>query len=169
MCIRDSEETGLDENFSHVIGRTRISPGRLVDILYRFRVDNEDFDPKRNEVTAKFGPPALNLSTTYLYIDQGGSDVFPDRQELNTTLSSKITSRWSFSAGRSQNLEPGGGALNNRFSLNYDDECFAFGASFTRTFTQDRDVRPTDTIYLQFQFKYPGGQVQFAPARNREL
>ena len=162
--------TGLDENFSHVIGRVRISPGRLVDILYRFRVDNEDFNPKRNEVTAKFGPPALNLATTYLFIDQQGqTDEFPDRQELTTTLSSKITTKWSFSAATRHNLEPGGGALNNRFGLNYEDECFALGASFTRTFTQDRDVRPSDTIYLQVRFKYPGGQVQFAPVNARKL
>ncbi len=153
-----AEGTGLDENFSHVIGRVQISPGSLVDILYRFRVDNEDWSPKRNEVTAKIGPPALNLSTTYLFIDQTGqTNEFTDRQEVNVTLNSKITRRWSFAASTRRDLEPGGGSLKNRIGLDYEDECFAFGGSFTRTFTQDRDVGPSDTIYFQVRFKHLGG------------
>ncbi len=153
-----AEGTGLDENFSHVIGRVQISPGSLVDILYRFRLDNEDWSPKRNEVTAKIGPPALNLSTTYLFIDQTGqTNEFSDRQEVAATLNSKITRRWSFNASTRRDLEPGGGSLRNHIGLDYEDECFAFGGSFTRTFTQDRDVRPSDTIYFQVRFKYLGG------------
>ena len=105
-----------------------------------------------------------SLPISALFIDQQGqTDEFPDRQELTTTLRSKITTKWSFSAATRRNLESGGGTLNNRFGLNYEDECFALGANFTRTFTQDRDVRPSDTIYLQVRFKYPGGQVKFVP------
>ncbi len=153
-----AEGTGLDENFSHVIGRVQISPGSLLDVLYRFRVDNEDWSPKRNEVTAKFGPPALNVSTTYLFIDQQGpTDEFTDRQEVTATLNSKITRRWSFAASTRRDLEPSGGSLNHRIGLDYEDECFAFGASFTRTFTQDRDVQPSDTFFFQVRFKYLGG------------
>ena len=155
---RFGEGTGLDENFSHIIGRVQISPGRLLDVLYRFRVDNEDWSPKRNEVSARIGPPALNLATTYLFIDQQGlTDEFTDRQEVTATLNSKITRRWSFAASTRRDLEPGGGSLNHRIGLDYEDECITFGASFTRTFTQDRDVRPSDTFFFQVQFKHLGG------------
>lgn len=152
-----AEGSGLDENFSHLIGRARISPSRFVDVLYRFRVDNENLSPKRNEVSARIGPPALNLSTTYLFIEQQGlSDDFPDRQEVTALLSSKITPFWKVAAATRRNLEPGGGSLNHRFSLDYEDDCLAFSASFTRTFTEDRDVRPTDTLFFQVRLKTLG-------------
>ena len=152
------DSTGLDENFSHIIGRVQISPGPLLDIFYRFRVDNENWSPKRNEVTARIGPPALNVSTTYLFIDQQGlNEEFTGRQEVRATLNSRITPRWSFAASTRRDLEPGGGSLNNRIGLDYEDECIAFGASLTRTFTQDRDVRPSDTFFFQIRFKHLGG------------
>jgi LPS-assembly protein len=158
---RDStfdEGTGLDQNFSHVIGRVQLSPGPYLDILYRFRIDNEDWSPKRNEVSANLGPPALNLSATYLFIDQQGlTEEFDDRQEITAALSSKLTRSWSLAASTRRDLEPGGGSLNNRIGVDYEDECIAFGASFTRTFTQDRDVGPSDTFFFQVKFKHLGG------------
>ncbi len=152
-----AEGSGLADNFSDVIGRVQISPGRFVDVLYRFRVDHSDLSPKRNEVSARIGPPALNLSTTYLFIDQQGlSEEFNDRQELNLKLSSKITPTWSFAASTRRDLEPDGGSLSHRMSLDYQDDCFGFGVSFTRTFTQDRDIRPSDTIFFQIRLKNLG-------------
>jgi LPS-assembly protein len=159
-----AEGSGLDKNFSHFVGRVGISPGRLVDILYRFRIDNEDFTPKRNEVSASIGPPALNLKATYLFIDQQGpTDEFPDRQEIKAAISSKLTSNWSFAASTRRNLEPDGGALNYRMNLDYVDDCFTFGVSYTKTFTEDRDVRPTETIFFKIQLKNLGGGGAAAP------
>jgi LPS-assembly protein len=164
---RDSgfaEGSGLDKNFSHIVGRVGVSPGRLVDILYRFRIDNEDFTPKRNEVSASIGPPALNLNATYLFIDQQGpTDEFPDRQEITAAVSSKLTSNWSVSASTRRNLEPDGGALNYRANLDYEDDCFSFGISYTKTFTEDRDVRPTETIFFKIGLKTLGGVGAAAP------
>ena len=75
---------------------------------------------------------------------------------LAPVIHSKITTTWSLAASTRRNLQPGGGSLNHRIRLDYEDDCFAFGASFTRTFTEDRDVRPSDTLFFQVSFKHLG-------------
>ncbi len=48
-------------------------------------------------------------------------------------------------------------------NLDYVDDCFTFGVSYTKTFTEDRDVRPTETIFFKIQLKNLGGGGAAAP------
>jgi LPS-assembly protein len=38
----------------------------------------------------------------------------------------------------------------------YECECFNFSLSFTRTFYEDRDIKPSDAILLRLTFKTLG-------------
>ena len=47
--------TGLTDRFSDIVGRTRVRFGRLVDVTHRYRVDNDNFEIRRNEVDLTVG------------------------------------------------------------------------------------------------------------------
>ena len=134
-----------------------------MDALYRFRLDKDDFAARRNEFTASMGVPLLRLEVGYLSIDQQNlidsqdpQDDFRDREEITLDIRSKFTDRWGVSASTRRDLTSGGGALQHGAFLSYKDDCFEFRANYSRTFTRDRDVRPTDTISLRIALKTLG-------------
>lgn len=156
-------DTGLDDHFSDIVGRVEISPTQYVNALYRFRLDKNDFAPKRNEVEATAGVPKFRLNVNYLSIDQQNlndlldpEDEFRDREEITVGFSSQATKRWRFGASTRHDLSGGGGALRHGAFLSYEDECFHFQLDYARTFTRDRDVQPSDTILFRVVFKTLG-------------
>tara|TARA_R110000868_G_scaffold1844_20_gene14723 strand:- start:6642 stop:8831 length:2190 start_codon:yes stop_codon:yes gene_type:complete len=157
------EDTGLDEHFSDIVGRVEISPTRYVNALYRFRLDKDSFSPRRNEVQATVGVDALRFNVNYLSIDQQNlsdildpEDEFRDREEITFGFSSQVTDRWRFGANTRRDLTSGGGSLRHGAFLNYEDDCFDFRVDYSRTFTRDRDIQPSDTILFRIVFKTLG-------------
>jgi LPS-assembly protein len=151
-----STDSGLEDHFSDIVGRVAIKPNFPLNIQYRFRLDKGDFSPRRNEVTASLGPKAFKLNVNYSFFGQGtGSGEFTDREEIITGFRSQITNEWAFSASTQRDLELDE-SLRHNFRLEYVCDCFKMSLDFTRTFTQDRDVRPTETIFLRLSFKNLG-------------
>ena len=112
---------------------------------------------------ATLGVPKFRLNINYLSIDQQNSndlldpeDEFRDREEVTVGFSSQATKRWRFGANTRNDLTDGGGSLRHGAFLNYEDECFEFQLDYSRTFTRDRDVKPSDTILFRVVFKTLG-------------
>lgn len=148
--------SGLEDKFSDIIGRAKISQGSYFDLLYRFRLDKDKLTPRRNELSATLGPAAFRLSTTYTFVDQGESDEFPDREELSTAVNSRLSKRWSVAINTRRDLSANGGSLNHGAGITYQDDCVKFTGSFSRSFTRDRDVRPSDTFLFRIELKTLG-------------
>ena len=112
---------------------------------------------------ATLGVPKFRLNINYLSIDQQNSndlldpeDKFRDREEVTIGFSSQATKRWRFGANTRNDLTDGGGSLRHRAFLNYEDECFYFQVDYSRTFTRDRDVKPSDSLLFRVVFKTLG-------------
>ena len=146
--------SGLEDNASDVVAKLHISPGRNLDIMYRTRLDNDNLEARRNEINLGLGPPALKLSADYLFFDGQRSSGFTEREELNFTLEAQLTRRWRsrVTAVRDLNNE-NGGLRSAGLSLTYEDECFVFSANGKRTFFEDRDLTPTDSVFVRLTFK----------------
>jgi LPS-assembly protein len=156
-------DTGLDDHFSDIVGRVEISPTQYVNALSRFRLDKDDLTPKRNEVEATVGVPKFRLKVDYLSMDQQNltdildpEDEFRDREEITVGFSSQVTKRWRFGADTRRDLTSSGGSLSHGAFLSYEDECFQFQVDYARTFTRDRDVKPSDAILFRVVFKTLG-------------
>ena len=156
-------DTGLDDHFSDIVGRVEISPTQYVNALSRFRLDKDDLTPKRNEVEATVGVPKFQLKVNYLSIDQQNltdildpEDEFRDREEITVGFSSQVTKRWRFGADTRRDLTSSGGSLRHGAFLSYEDECFQFQVDYARTYTRDRDVKPSDTILFRVVFNTLG-------------
>ena len=133
-----------------------VQPSSPVKLQYRFRIDKDDFTARRNELSANVGPPALQLNLNYSFFDEGsGSGEFTDREETTFGFSSRITPAWSISASTRRDLQSSS-TLNHNIGLTYECDCFTMKLTFARTFTQDRDVRPSDTIFVRLIFKNLG-------------
>lgn len=140
--------SGLDDTLSDIVGRVRISPASFLNLLYRFRVDKDGLEPRRNEVTGFIGPRALQLTTTYTFIDRNTESQFDAREQISTSLQARFSEGWSALASTVRDIEQDR-TLNYRFRATYADDCIGFQAEFLRTFTEDRDVKPSDTVLFR--------------------
>ncbi len=152
------DNSGVQEKLSDIVGRVRIQPMDYFDLLYRFRLDKNDFSRRRDEIDLTIGPPALNLSLDYLFTDASATDLVNavDREEITVRLRSKLNENWStFVTGR-RDLENDDN-LSASAGLTYQDECFRISVIGQRRWFRDREVTPDDSIFLQIELKSLGG------------
>ena len=151
------DNSGVQEKLSDIVGRVLIQPIDYFDLLYRFRLDKNDFSRRRDEIDLTIGPPALNLSLDYLFTDASATDLVNavDREEVTVRLSSKLSENWStFFTGR-RDLENDDN-LSASAGIAYQDECFRISVIGQRRWFRDREVTPDDSIFLQIEFKSLG-------------
>ena len=142
-----------------------IRPNLPARLLYRFRIDKDEFTARRSDVLATVGPPAFKMSVDYAFFGKGtGSGEFNDREEITAGLSSRLTKHWTAFGSTRRDLEANR-SLSNRFGLEYNCDCFTFTIDYTRTFTQDRDIQPSEKVFFRFVFKNLGS-VEAAAGRS---
>jgi LPS-assembly protein len=152
-----AEGSGVEDNLSDIVGRVQIRPNYDLNLIYRFRLDKDDLDFRRNEVDLVVGPPALNLDLGYILVESETSDdEFDDREELTWTLRSKMTRYWSLFGGQRVDLNESQ-TRQVRLGATYQDECILVQGVFERNFFSDREVKPEDAFYISFIFKNLGG------------
>lgn len=148
--------SGLNDHFSDIVGKLSVRPSSSIKLQYRFRIDKDDFSARRNEFSANAGPPILNFNLNYSFFDEGsGSGEFADREELTYGFSSQFSKAWSLEASTRRDLQLSN-TINQGVGLKFECDCFTMKLNLIRTFTQDRDVKPSDTIFLQLIFKNLG-------------
>jgi LPS-assembly protein len=135
--------SGLENNFSDVVGSVQLTPIEDFDLLYRFRYDTNSLSAQRNEVLLSAGPDLLHLDLSYAFLSEEADPnaEFGDRQEIAGKISSQFTDYWStFIAGRydiesDRVLSYGGG-------IQYEDECFDIRLAIERDEFQDQEHDP---------------------------
>ena len=147
--------SGLEEDFSDLVGRAQIDLGSYLNLVYRTRFASDTFVPKRNELTFNAGVPAFGVNANYTFLETQENSEFPGREEINYGASSRLNRFWRVGLSGVTDLAAGetrrvGG------NFTYENECFVFNANLTRAFFEDRDLEPTDTITLNFLLKTLG-------------
>ena len=138
------------------MGRVSLQPNYPSKIEYRFRLNKQNFEPRRSELNTEFGPNAFKINANYVFFGEGtGAGEFTNREEFSTGFSSQITRDWLVKASMRRDLQRGE-PLNYGIGVEYKCDCLTVNMDFTRTFTQDRDLKPTDTVFIRFTFKNLG-------------
>lgn len=152
------QDTGLEDEFSDVVGRISIVPSRFLDITNRFRLDGDTFSVKRNEVKLSAGPDRLRFDLGYVSLDRlSVGDQLTTREEINARARFQFARFWSTSANARRDLQGNnGGMIEAGFGVSYEDECFLFETGLRRDFTSDRDVRPSTSFVVRVRFKHIG-------------
>ncbi|MBL6931992.1 MAG: LPS-assembly protein LptD [Rhodospirillales bacterium] len=155
--------SGLEDNFSDIVGRVHASPGSMLDIFYRTRLNKSNLEARRNEVDLSAGAPALRLSTRYSYFDRQEGSEFSGREEISGSLSSQLNKSWRSSLSATRDLNENDLRAMN-LNLTYEDECFLLSTNINRTFFQNQELHPENSIVFRILFKTlgevsPGVQV----------
>ena len=150
------EGSGLEEDASDVVGRLSLSAGSYFDIDWRFRIDPENLQGRRQEITASGGVPEFRVSSTYTFIDElAGTGFDGDREEIVIGASSRLSEYWSATASFRRDLAEDANR-DAQFGLIYSDECFTFSTVVQRDFTENRDRSEGLSIFFTIGFRNLG-------------
>lgn len=158
--------TGLTDRWSDIVGRTRVRFGRLVDVTHRFRVDKDNFSPRRNELDLTLGGDETYVQIGYLRLNRNiGAAVedLRDKEELRLAGRVKFARYWSlFGAtvldltgkeedplSQADGYEP----VRHRLGITYEDECLELGLSWKRDYERLGEFKKGSTFALRFALK----------------
>lgn len=148
--------SGLEGKFSDLVGRVHLAPTDWMDILYRFRLDN-DLDPQRHDVITRLGNTRLSLNAQYIFIEQPLTvSEFGDREEISLKVDARIGERWAFGARLTQDLSEGGGERMRGANIKYTDDCVTIAVEYTRESFRDRDIKPSDSVFVRLTLRTLG-------------
>lgn len=147
--------TGLSDKFSDIIGRVHFRPNQFADITYRTQLTSDDASIQRNELTGTIGPKALRADASYIFIGQQPGSEFKGREELRTSLSSQINENLSTNFSSLYDIEDAD-LRSLGLQVVYENECVKFTSQLSRSFFEDRDLRPEDRITFTIVLKTLG-------------
>jgi len=148
--------SGLEDNLSDIVARAQVSPGAHFDLTYRTRLDKENFRPRRSEISLAAGPRALRFHLGYIFLDrQQDSEFTTRREEIRPAVTAQLNRYWRSSVSAVYDAEANE-SRSYGLSLIYEDECLIFDTRFDRSFYQDRDLVPSDSILFRVMFKTLG-------------
>lgn len=116
--------TGLDNNWSDIVGRAQVAPSQDLKMTYHFRIDSGNFSFRHSEVDFSAGSRPISATIGYAFIDTTASTLgYGVRDQIVGSLDVQFTRRWSAEVYDTQNLGPGGGPLQTGARVGYEDEC----------------------------------------------
>ncbi len=159
-------DSGLVDNFSDIVAKLDVSPGKYLNLLYRTRIDKDDYKLRRSEMRLSMGVPALRLDTNYIYFANERGEEFVGREQISYSLNSQFNRNWR---GRINGLSDLSGKNNLRslgLNLTYENECFLFSTDLYKSFYRDRELKPFSSIMFRINFKTLGGVGSGATKSN---
>ncbi len=160
------EGTGLTDRLSDIVGRTRVRYGRFIDLTHRFRLDKDNFAPRRNELDLTVGSEQTYLQLGYLRLNRNIDPLIEDlRDKEELRLAGRVLFRryWSIFGAtvldltdRDENplsLSDGFTPVRHRIGIAYEDECIELGVSLRRDYERIGTFRTGTTFALRLALK----------------
>lgn len=158
-----SSTSGLQERWSDIVGKVGFGFSKNTNLSYRFLFDKDQFRTRRDELRLSTKIYNNELSIGYLYMEPT-SGISDEREEFNLSTTQTINDNYSLRYSIREDLsESGAGLLGQSLSLKFNNECFTTVISFSRSYSLDREIKPNDTIGINFIFKTLG---TFSTGRN---
>jgi LPS-assembly protein len=148
--------SGLSNELSDIVGQFQASPGRYIDLDYRFRFGSRGEFNQKHELTVAAGVPQLTVSANYLYLNGGEGTGLRDRNQLTLAVTSQITQNWTVGGVTQNNIGYNAGLITGGLLLSYHDECFIFGVSATRDLTSQPGAEPNTAVIFTIGLKNLG-------------
>jgi LPS-assembly protein len=151
-----ADKTGLEDKRSDYVGRLNVSPSSYFDYLHRVRLDRDSLAIRRNEFDISMGPKWLRFNAGYLALSRElTTDELGSREEFRSSASLKFADYWTVSAYNRRDLVTDD-TISTEFLVGYQDECIEVGTGVSRSFTSDRDVRPSTSFSIRIKLKHLG-------------
>ena len=158
-----SVHSGLHERWSDIIGRIGFGFGTNSNLSYRFLFNKDQMKTRRDEVSFSTRIYNNSLSIGYIYLEPT-SGISDEREEFNFSTKQKINDNYSLYYSLREDLSSSGaGLLGQTLSLKFNNECLTTELFLSRSYSMDREIKPNDTIGINFIFKTLG---TFSTGRN---
>ncbi len=159
--------TGLNSQFSDIVGRATVQFGRLISLTDRFRLDRADLKIRRQEADLTVGTNRNFAQIAYTRLNRNiGIEDLRDREEIRAAGRFQFARYWAaFGAAiidlttrADDPLANGDGfqPVRHRLGIAYDDECFSFSFSWRRDYLTVLDRPAGDSFLFRVAFKNLG-------------
>ncbi len=140
----------MDDSMSDYVGRLAAKIG-FINTSYRFRLMNDNFAARRNEVDTLFDFNPVTFSVDY---DSFHDDFYlGDRKQIGLGTSWAINENWSVHASGQRDLSENGGLIYMGSGVTFQNECLAVISGINREFTRDRDIEPSTSFIVRVALK----------------
>ncbi len=139
----------LNSQFSDFVGRVGFNYQPL-EFIYRFRLDKDDFEPKRQEAEVNLLLNRFTVAVNYLSIRN--DPILTSKQELSTGTAIRLTDTLTLSGAINRDMLRGSFTSANT-SLTFANECLTSQIALTRDLTSDRDFKQSTSVTVQVLFK----------------
>ena len=132
--------TGLSNKVSDIVGRTTVRYRDMVSATYRFRLDKDNFTPRRQEFDATIGSRATYATIGYLRLNRNigpALEDLRDREEVRVGGRIQIARYWSIFGSAivdltDQEEDPASNSdgfeqIRHRLGIAYEDDCLTIG------------------------------------------
>jgi LPS-assembly protein len=155
--VRFPEGTGLDGNFSDIVGRLGVTFAEQFEVGYGFRLDKDSLDIRRNEVDLSLSGESYRVTAGYIRLNRDFQiNDLEDREEIRLTGLYRINENWSVTGGTIQDLTTGRDPISQSLGVIYSDECLELRMNYRKNFTNDRDFDPGTTVTFRIRLKNLG-------------
>ena len=161
--------TGLNEQFSDIVGRTQVRYRNFLALTHRYRLDKDNLAVRRNEIDATVGTERTYAEIGYLRLNRDIDfrlEDLQDREELRLAGRVAFARYWSVFGSAVVNLtdreeDPtleadGFEPLRTRLGVAYADDCLEFGLTWRRDYIELADAERGDSFRLYFTLRNLG-------------
>jgi len=149
--------TGLENGSSDYVGELYIQPTSGILMSARVRLDDEDFSVKRNELAVSGTFDRLSGSVSYTRL--AAAPAFGElaaSEVINASARVRLNKEWTAFGSIYYDIR-NGFRLQDSIGLHYEDECLILSLAYRESFTEDRDIEPEKSLFLQITLKTIGG------------
>lgn len=152
-----TDGVGLSGVVSDWVGRSSLRYQNWLQIQHRFRLDDSNFDFRRNEAIVTLGPAKNFLELGYFKLDRDLTFINrEDREELRARAAFQLSDTWQVNGSVIQDLTNGSDGVEFAAGIGYGDECIFFSFEVIRSFTRDRDIEPGTSFQFRFSLRNLG-------------
>ncbi len=161
--------TGLNEQFSDIVGRTQVRYRDFIKFTHRFRLDKDNLAVRRNEIDATLGNDQTYVELGYLRLNRDidlSFEDLQDREELRAAGRIAFARYWSVFGSAVVNLtdrneDPtfaadGFEPLRTRLGIAYADDCLEMGFTWRRDYIELADAQSGNSFRVYFALRNIG-------------
>lgn len=150
--------SGLEDDYSDLVGKLDISAGGAIDVTYRFQLDDSNFKPRRHEVAAAGDiTDKLRMNTNYIYAGAvAGTGFTETREQIRVGGIYRFNENWNVQASALTDLGEQPGLRRANAGLNFVNECLDFGLIGSKNITNRASGESDTTVLMRLGLKNLG-------------
>jgi LPS-assembly protein len=144
--------SGIDDDFSDYVGRIDFAPDPAFRVRYRFRLDQDDLTPTRNELGAVVGPSRVRVGVTYLSLEDDPTvERGRKREEITAGVVLRVLPSLALRAQFRRNLQQERD-IWHKYGFVYRHPCLELVGGVERRFTENADAEEDITFSVRVSF-----------------